>query len=48
MRHLAAFTMTNEEAKALINTLASSQSEVNFDTLSNTLIKVQALPSLTH
>ena len=40
--------MTNGEAKALVNTIGSSKREVDFETLSNTLIKVQALLSLTH
>ena len=38
---MAAFTMTNEEAKALVNTLASSQREVDFETLNNTFVKLQ-------
>ena len=41
--HLAAFTMTNKKAKALLNTLASSQREVDFETLNNTFVKLQIL-----
>ena len=40
---MAAFTMTNKEAKALVNTLASSQREVDFATLNNTFVKLQIL-----
>ena len=43
MGRLAAFTMKNEVI-ALVNTLASSQREVDFETLSNSLIKLQILP----
>ena len=37
-------TLTKKQAKAPVNTLANSQKEVDFETLSNTLIKVQTLP----
>ena len=44
MGRLAAFTMKNEEVIALVNTLASSQREVDLETLINSLIKLQILP----
>ena len=37
-------SLTKKQAKALLNTLANRQRELDFETLSNTIIKVQALP----
>ena len=42
------FTLRKKEAKALVNTLANSQREADFETLSNTLIRIQTLPRLRH
>ena len=42
------FTLTKKQVKALVNTLAGSRKEVDFETLRNTLIKVQALPRSNH
>ena len=41
-------SLTKKQTKALVNTLANTQREVDFETLSNTLIKVQALPRSRH
>ena len=41
-------SLTKKQTKALVNTLANRQREVDFKTLSNTLIKVQALPRSRH
>ena len=41
-------SLTKKQTKALVNTLANRQREVDFETLSNTLIKVQALPRSRH
>ena len=41
-------SLTKKKAKALVNTLANRQRQVDFETLSNTLIKVQALPTSRH
>ena len=40
--------LTKKQATALVNTLPKRQREVDFETLSNTLIKVQALPRSRH
>ena len=37
-------SLTKKQVKALVNTLANRQRELDFETLSNTIIKVQALP----
>ena len=42
------FTLTKKKAKALVNTLANSQREMDVETLSNTLIQVQALLRSRH
>ena len=41
-------TLTEKKAKALVNTLANTQREMDVETLSNTLIQVQALPKSRH
>ena len=42
------FTLTKKKAKALVKTLSKSPRQVDVETLSNTLIEVQALPSSRH
>ena len=42
LRNLASHSLTKKQARALVNTLANRQREVDFETLTNTLIKVQA------
>ena len=41
-------TLTKKYAKALVNTLANTQREMDVEKLSNTLIQVQALPKFRH
>ena len=46
--HLASHSLTKKQAKALVNIMANRERRVDFETLNNTLMKVDALPRSRH